>query len=127
MDSSTLEALILPWWKLPIYLLAITLSIVTIRVSIRFDINSWLQERRKLRERKQRLKFVEQCQHLWTLYTASPHSRCNRCNALIATTTVQAELELSHDKPLIAGVSNNLIANSNEGDILVSNSIGARM
>ena len=37
MESEFLETLFLPWWKGLVYIFAITLAIVTIRVTIKLD------------------------------------------------------------------------------------------
>ena len=46
METSVVEAIFLPWWKILLYMLGLVLAVVTIRISIKFDMNTWLENRR---------------------------------------------------------------------------------
>ena len=106
METAVLEALFLPWWKIVLYIGALAVAIITIRFTISFNINFWLESRRAAKAIKERRKRARSCRHFWTLYHSSQYSRCNRCAAFIATTTLLA----FESDPLV------LIAGDNWGD-----------
>ena len=55
MDNSIVGALILPWWKMILYILALALAIVTVRISVKFDVNAWLQSGKIAKDNKRRV------------------------------------------------------------------------
>ena len=116
----------LPWWKILLYILGTALAVITIRISIKFDLNTWLQSRRTDKEIKERVKRSEECPHLWTLYRLSPYSSCNMCLSWIATSTLLAASQLAGYKHVIAGESSNLLVHPEPNAVIVSNPIGAR-
>ena len=100
MEAEVLEQLILPWWKLPLYMLAVVVSGVAIRIAIKFDVNEWLKQRKEGRTKKDMEKAATTCGHLWTYYPHSPFSTCNLCLALIPTSTLAYAIRNLEPKPL---------------------------
>ena len=43
------EELLVPWWKIPVYVLVATFSVVAIRFTVKLDMNEWLKQRRKIK------------------------------------------------------------------------------
>ena len=84
METLTLEALLLPWWKPIAYLFSLALLFLTVRIGVKFDVNKWMDSREVARQRKEGLKHATNCAHAWTLYHRSHFSSCNNCLALIA-------------------------------------------
>ncbi len=129
MDSSLAETLFVPWWKVILYGLAIAISIVAIRVSIKFDLNEWLNRRREGRLLKERHKIVDQCRHGWTLYPSSPFSTCNGCQAWISTPILLTARQLGDVKPMILAEYQGAVLRSKggpKGPIVVNDYIGRR-
>ena len=126
MDGLTLEAFLLPWWKPIVYLFSLVLMLLTVRIAINFDVNTWMESRRKSKDIKARQKRSMNCSHAWTLYHTSPYSQCNYCLAWIATSTLLAAIQLSDHKPIIFGESYVIIATPSVGDIIVNDFIGKR-
>lgn len=85
MDSSFLEALLLPWWKVVTYLLTLTVSAIAIKVTINFDLNEWLKQRRTNKLLEEIGNRSLECSHGWTLYPNNAYSQCVGCQAWIAT------------------------------------------
>ena len=83
-----LEELLVPWWKILLYMLGLIATLVVIRIVIKFDVNQWQKDRREAKARKDGEKVVTQCGHVWTLYPHSEFSQCNVCLALIKTLTL---------------------------------------
>ena len=104
--------------------LAIVVGIIAVRVTIRFDLNAWLRDRREAKILKSKMKLAKQCDHMWTLYHASPYSRCNLCLAYIATTT----LLVFQDDPRvsIAGESWNHMFRTVAGGVIAQSPAGHR-
>lgn len=125
------EELLLPWWKLPFYALALGLMVLSIRVAITFNMNDFLENRRQDKLNRYNLKRANQCSHCWTLFVDSPHSRCDFCNGLISTTLLltMQQLALQEDDithPMISGQVRGITIEPQEGGILVSDYIGKR-
>ena len=101
METTILEALFLPWWKILAYIGATALAAIVIRITVKFNANTWLESRRNTKSINEWRKRAEACRHVWTLYPQSHYSVCNKCEALIATST----LSLFQNDPevLIAG------------------------
>ena len=64
--------------------LIIIAGIIAVRVTIKFDLNVWLKDRRMAKNLKNRIKQADQCGHMWTLYRTRtlamqflPGSYCN--------------------------------------------------
>ena len=126
METSIVEALLLPWWKILLYIVITTIGIITIRITVKFDINTWLQERKEAKALEDRDKASRKCQHLWTLYTHSPYSRCDKCLVLISTSILNFAREHSNTKPLISGIANGIVMTPGKNEIVIDNYIGAR-
>ena len=43
MESSIAEAVLVPWWKIVIYMASLVLAVITIKVTITFNLNEWLR------------------------------------------------------------------------------------
>ena len=94
------------------------------KFAIAFDINAWLSARRDAKALKVKMKNARRCGHLWTLYHASPYSKCNLCAAYVATTTL---LMLSDDPKIrIAGENWNLQIHIRSAGALVHDPVGTR-
>ena len=119
MDAEIAKELFLPWWKIPVYALVVALAITTVRIGIKFDVNVWIAARRSNRVRRERMRFVEECVHTWTLYPTSQYSICNKCMAYIATATLFTARELGEPKPVIIGERHGVDINPGEGSVLV--------
>ena len=39
MESSIAEAVLLPWWKIVIYIVSLVLAVITIKVTVTFNLN----------------------------------------------------------------------------------------
>ena len=126
METLTLEALLLPWWKPIAYLFAIVLVLVTVRIGINFDVNKWMENRQQAKLNKEVAKRSKNCGHAWTLYHTSPFSRCNYCLAWIPTTTLLTALEFFDRKPLILGQTDSMLVTPMKGEVVVSDFIGKR-
>lgn len=128
MDPEILNELLSPWWRpmttLAVGMLVVVAGAVGIKLAIRFDINLWLQDRRNAKALKERIKRADNCEHVWTLYHASPFSQCNLCLAYIATSTLllfRGDPELS-----LAGQTYSHMISPNAGDLVVQNPLGVR-
>ena len=78
---------------------------VSVRIGVRFDVNTWIENRAQAKQSEERWKLIETCAHMWTLYPVSPYSRCNACPVLIATSTLSFALREMAVKPIILSVS----------------------
>ena len=127
MDATLLNELVSPWWKPIVFTAAMCLiiiaGIIAVRVTIRFDLNVWLKDRRGAKAEKNQMKVVNGCAHEWTLYSRSSYSRCNVCMGLIATTTLMA---YRSPEVVILGENRGRMINPRAGEILVSDPLGAR-
>ena len=108
------------------YLFSLVLMFLTVRIAINFDVNAWMESRRKSKGIKAKQKRSMNCSHAWTLYHLSPFSQCNYCLAWIATSTLLATLQLSDCKPIIFGESHRIFATPSDGDIVVTDFVGKR-
>lgn len=122
MEGEFLEALFLPWWKGLVYIFAITLSIVTIRVTIKLDLNAWLKRRDEAKRLAERKESVITCRHAWTLYSISPFSQCSFCQAWISTPILLAARQLlTEDEPLILAENPTAVVTLPKGGFVVDN------
>ena len=122
MENTILEALFLPWWKILAYIGAAALAVIAIRITVKFNANTWLENRQSANAIKESRKRAAVCRHVWTLYTHSQYSVCNQCEALIATSTL---LLFQNDREvLIAGRFAGMQIVGKEGAILVDNPYG---
>lgn len=126
METSVAEALLLPWWKIVIYILVAAIGIVTIRIGVKFDINTWLKERKEAKILKDREKASMQCQHLWTLYPNSPYSRCDKCLILISTSILNFAKMYSNPKPVISGIASGFLMKPGTNELVTSDYIGGK-
>ena len=127
-NTTVLEELLIPWWKLPIYVLSIGLTTVCVRIAITFDVNAWLQKKQEDKQKKEALKRVNECSHIWTLYRSSTHSRCDRCGCLISTTLLLSANEFSKrgkvPAPTFSGEANRMLIHVGVGDIITDDYVG---
>ena len=126
MENSILENLLLPWWKILLYLFAAVVAVFTIKVSLTFNLNTWLQDRKKAKEVEELKKIASECGHVWTLYPGSVYSRCNLCLAFIATSTLVYAKEHFDKRPLFAGVHHGVHIVPPKPSIMVTDYIGKR-
>ena len=128
MDPTLLNELVSPWWKPIVFTAAMFLiiiaGIIVVRVTIKFDLNVWLQDRRDAKALKNRIKQADQCGHMWTLYRNSPFSLCNLCQAHIATSTLL--LVRSHPEVTIVAENRDLMTTPGGGDVIVPNPFRTR-
>ena len=101
MESSLIETLIVPWWKVIVYSLAIAVSILAIRISIKVDLNKWSSDRRDAKLQKEKIKLAKKCMHAWTLYPSNHLSFCSMCHAGISTSILMAARLIADVKPII--------------------------
>ena len=121
MDAEVIKALLLPWWKVPVYILSIAVAVTTIRIGIKFDVNDWMATRRSHKILQDNMKAVKSCCHAWTLYHSSQYSVCNSCMALIATSTLLAAFHSGGNyRPIIFGERHGVSINTRKGSIVVS-------
>ena len=92
------------------WLLAITLaSVMTVRGSVRFDVNEWLKARRRIREERLEKRIQEACPHMLILggKPVSQFSRkngdswkCEGCGTTMDDDSVQQSVDywISHPK-----------------------------
>ena len=85
MESDLVREVFSPWWKILIYMFLGAISIVSARLIFTFNLNQWLEGRRKDKQTRDLLKAAERCKHAWTLYSRSPYSVCSKCHVLIST------------------------------------------
>ena len=126
MENSLIEALLLPWWKPVIYMVTVTLGAITFKISVKFDINTWLKERKESKELRDREKASRKCSHIWTLYTHSPYSRCDKCLILISSSILNLARVYSSTKPLISGIANGVLMKPGTKEIVTSDYIGSK-
>ena len=126
MENSVVEALILPWWKIPVYIVTVTLGIITIRISVKFDMNTWLEARRESKELRGREKASRKCPHIWTLYPTSPYSRCDNCLILISTSILALARSSLGPKPAISGQLPGIFMKPGKNEMVTSDYMGAR-
>ena len=124
MESEFLEALFLPWWKGLVYIFALTLSVVAIRVTIKLDLNAWLKRRDVAKRLATMKKLAETCRHAWTLYPSSPFSRCTLCQAWISTSILLVAREIMDEGPIILAEQQGVVATPQEGHIVVDSYMG---
>ena len=103
METSIIEEIFLPWWRGVVYLLAIALTVVGIRLIITFDLNRWLEQRRADKDFKESVKESLNCRHVWTYYPSSLYSSCTNCPAFIDTSILAVGLAAKDANLLIAG------------------------
>ena len=125
METSVLEIILIPWWKFPIYIATATIGIIAIRISIKFDVNAWLKVRKESKELNDREKASIKCLHIWTLYTDSPHSRCDKCLVLISTSILFFARAYLDPKPVISGQIIGMMIKPGQNELQTSNYIGA--
>lgn len=102
MDSLIVEELVSRWWwTLPVTIVTICLSIIAIRLSIKFDLNDWQEARRRDKSTKEMMKAIERCGHMWTLYRQGPYSICDKCQVAISTSRLLSAQQYGNPKPLI--------------------------
>ena len=85
MDAPILQVVFVHWWKILLYIITLTLAIVSVRFVFSLDLNAWQEARRRDRSRRERRKIVEGCRHAWVISLRSPFSRCSKCQCLIST------------------------------------------
>ena len=125
MEDSVIEALLTPWWKLPIILVVATICGITFRVAIKFDMNAWMRARGEAKEKKRILKIINECGHIWTLYSSSPYSRCDLCLALISTSLLLTARGFNPE-PIISGEISTMLMTPGAGEIVINDYIGGR-
>ena len=126
MNGEVTEALLLPWWKIVIYIATIAIAIVSIRVTVKFDWNAWADRREENKQAAARLAAARSCKHGWTLYPSSPYSRCGICMAVIDTALLLTAMESStQPKPLILAAQHGVMLKPGKS-IVVTNYIGRR-
>lgn len=127
MESSIVEAIFLPWWKSLVYLFSLVIGTIAIRITVNFDLNTYLQERKEEKYYQARLKASEECGHVWTLYLNSPYYRCDRCLCLISTSVLNlmSSESVSGPRPLISGYSS-LLMTPGAKEVIVENYVGNR-
>ena len=126
MESSIAEAVLLPWWKIVIYIASLVLAVITIKVTITFDLNVWLKERKEAKELREREKASRKCAHIWTLYPNNPYSRCDRCLILISTSILLTARAVLEPKPVISGELHGIIMKPGKNEMVTSDYVGAR-
>ena len=119
MESTILEELLSPWWKILLYILGLAVAIIAIKIVIKFDVNVWLKDRRTNKAKKKYEHQVLQCNHGWTLYPDSAYSQCNGCQALIQTSTLMVALNLADEKPIIMGTRYGIVIHPKRGALVV--------
>ena len=127
MDGSIVGMLLSYWWQICAILLTVVFAVIAIQVTVQFDVNVWLEYRRKSKEMQERMDIASACKHMWTLYRDYPYSRCNMCHAFISTSTLLFLQEFSDEKPPIMGEGVGMGEGVNKGDILVKDAFGGRL
>ena len=126
MESSIVEAIFLPWWRILVYFVGLVFAGITVRLSLKLDLNAAIESWQAYKRTKERLKDCKRCAHRWTLNRSSPYSRCNNCLALIATTTLLTARQLADIKPVILGEAIAILETPQANDIITSDYIGRR-
>lgn len=124
METSIAEAVLLPWWKIIIYIASLVLAVVTIKITITFNLNEWLKTLREAKELRDRQKASRKCQHIWTLYTGSPYSRCDNCLILISTGILLTARAYLDPKPVISGELHGMLMKPGKNEITTTNYVG---
>ncbi len=120
MDNMVLHIPYGPWWAL-LYIAAVGASMVTMRMTFIIDFNKWAESRRQSRIAKKRYKDVNRCKHTWMLYRQGQFSLCNKCAALVATSTL---LDLPPIlQPLIRGTVDGQYIKPGKGNIIVQSPV----
>ena len=101
MGESALDQLLVPWWKLVIYLSLVVLGLFSLKVRIIFNLNDWLQKREDAKTLKEWQKRASNCHHTWVLYTDSVYSQCSSCEVYILTSTLMVGRQLAGSRPII--------------------------
>ncbi len=129
MEPSVVETIFLPWWKSAVYIFTVffglVAAVIAIRITINFDLNAFLKDKKEERHLRDRLKNSEKCGHVWTLYYSSPFSRCDKCLCLISTSVLLLMRNGPEPRPLISGYSN-LLMTPGEKEVYVENYVGNR-
>ena len=124
MDSEVAEALLLPWWKIVIYVIIVAIAVVSIRITVKFDWNAWAERREKNKQSAALVAAAKSCKHGWTLYPSSPYSRCGICMAVIDTALLMTAMNAStQPKPLILATQHGVVLTPGKS-IVVTNYIG---
>lgn len=126
METSITEALVLPWWKPAVYIVITTLGIIAIRISVKFDVNAWMKDRKEAQRLKARQKASSKCQHIWTLYPSSPYSRCDKCLTLISTSILLSASAYLETKPVISGELHGMMVKPGKNELVTFNYDGAK-
>lgn len=121
-----MEELLLPWWKVPIYILSALIGIAAIRLTLKFDINEWSRERRKQKQLKSQWKRIENCGHTWTLYEHSEYSQCSKCMVLISTTILLTAMEAQIEDVRILAIRSGITINAKGEVLYTDDAIGKR-
>ena len=120
-----LEQLLLPWWKIIVYFGALVLGGIGIKVSLTFNVNTWMEERRKSKAHAEHRKRASKCGHRWTLYPNSVYSQCNLCLVNIPTSTLLAA-EQFKVKPIILAKNHGVMINLSAGALVTTDYVGQR-
>ena len=126
MEDVTWQAYFLPWWKPLVYLLGSLFTLVGLKVGLTFNINTWLQDRRRHKLEDRLEQTVAECGHVWTLYPNSDFSQCNLGTAYIKTSTLMFARAHFDEKPMIVATSPGLIVTPGEGSFLATSYVGKR-
>ena len=127
MESSIAEAVLLPWWKIVIYIVSLVLAVITIKVTVTFNLNDWLRGRKEAKDLRERRKVIGECPHVWTLYADNPYSRCDLCLALISTSLLMFARERGNPPPAISGELHGIMMKPGRNEIVIRNYIGAKI
>lgn len=120
METSIAEAVLLPWWKIVIYIASLVLAVITIT----FNLNDWLEERKQATRLRDRQKASSKCQHIWTLYADNPYSRCDKCLTLISTGILLTARAYLNPKPFISGEMRGMMMKPGKNEMVTTNYMG---
>ena len=120
-----LEQLLLPWWKIIVYFVALVVGGIGIKVSLKFNVNTWMEDRKQSKALAEQGKIIAECGHMWTLYPNSIYSQCNLCSAYIQTTTLLAAEQLEV-KPIILATNPGVRLNPSAGELVATDYVGQR-
>ena len=121
-----LDALMQPWYRLPLYVAVLTIGALSVRVAFKVNVNSLLKDFRRSMGNRRIMKQASRCKHAWTLYPSSPYSRCNSCLILIQTSTLLAAEEYADFKPMILGIQEGMVVAAQGGTPITNNYMGKR-
>ena len=79
--DAIIEVAFVPWWKGIAWLLAIAVTVVSVRIGFTFDLNVWLTARQARTNAKRLAKNAQQCKHVWIRYPYSPFAICGKCRS----------------------------------------------